>query len=39
MFEEIKLHRFLSAEIMISIIRLSLISMIVSMFVGAGLTP
>src|SRR5712692_8296518 len=37
MFEQIKLHRFLSTKIMTSIIRLSLIGMIVSIFVGVGI--
>jgi pimeloyl-ACP methyl ester carboxylesterase len=37
MFEQIKLHRFLSAKIMTSIIRLSLIGMIVASFVGVGI--
>jgi hypothetical protein len=37
MFEQIKLHRFLSTKIMTGIIRLSLIGMIVSIFVGVGI--
>ena len=37
MFEEMKLHRFLSTKIMTTIIRLSLIGMIVASFVGVGI--
>src|SRR6267378_2831374 len=37
MFEQMKLHRFLSTKIMTSIIRLSLIGMIVASFVGVGI--
>jgi hypothetical protein len=37
MFEQIKLHRFLSTKIMTSNIRLSLIGMIVASFVGVGI--
>ncbi|HXM46411.1 MAG TPA: alpha/beta hydrolase [Pyrinomonadaceae bacterium] len=37
MFEQIKLHRFLSTKIRTSIIRLSLIGMIVASFVGVGI--
>src|SRR3989440_390468 len=37
MFEEMKLHRFLSTKIMTSIIRLSLIGMIVASFVGVSI--
>src|SRR3954471_5064968 len=37
MFEEVKLHRFLSPKIMASTIRLSLIGMIVASFVGVGI--
>lgn len=37
MFEEIKRHRFLSTNIMTSIIRLSLIVMIIASFVGVGI--
>src|SRR3989454_295746 len=37
MFEQIKLHRFLSIKIMTNIIRLSLIGMIVASFVGVGI--
>jgi pimeloyl-ACP methyl ester carboxylesterase len=37
MFEEMKLHRFLSPKIMTTIIRLSLIGMIVASFVGVGI--
>src|SRR5216683_2731763 len=37
MFEQMKLHRFLSTKIMTTIIRLSLIGMIVASFVGVGI--
>ena len=37
MFEQIKLHRVLSTKITTSIIRLSLIGMIVASFVGVGI--
>src|SRR5438128_11717172 len=37
MFEQIKLHRFLSTKIMTRIIRLSLIGMIIASFVGVGI--
>src|SRR6266704_3179573 len=37
MFEQINRHRFLSTKIMTSIIRLSLIGMIVASFVGVGI--
>ena len=37
MFEQMKLHRFLSTKIMTRIIRLSLIGMIVASFVGVGI--
>src|SRR6266576_610700 len=37
MFEQIKLHRFLSTKIMTSTIRLPLIGMIVASFVGVGI--
>src|SRR5258706_10527281 len=37
MFEQMKLHRFVSTKIMTTIIRLSLIGMIVASFVGVGI--
>src|SRR5206468_8846915 len=37
MFEQMKLHRFLSTKIMTTIVRLSLIGMIVASFVGVGI--
>src|SRR6267143_1266080 len=37
MFEQMKVHRFLSTKIMTTIIRLSLIGMIVASFVGVGI--
>src|SRR5260221_6179130 len=37
MFEQMKLHRFLSTKIMTTVIRLSLIGMIAASFVGVGI--
>ena len=37
MFEQMKLHRFLSTKIMTTIIRLSLVGLIVASFVGVGI--